>query len=245
MVGYLYLLKQPLNRLKMAKVKFSALVSEMRNKLNGSVFSRNRGGAYLRTKVTPLNPQSIAQVLVRARFTGFSQAWRSLTDAQRDAWRSAVSNWATTDVFGDLINPTGATLYIRLNTNIQNAGGAVISLPPAPAGADALTALSVVAGAGAGTVAVTFDPAAVPAGHGAVLDATANLSPGVENANSQFRQIDVLAAAEASPYAAGASYVAKFGGLTEGQRIFVRLRFVNLLTGERSQAVKASAIVGA
>ena len=42
----------------MAKIKMTAIVADMRNKLNGSVFSRNRGGAYIRTKVTPINPQT-------------------------------------------------------------------------------------------------------------------------------------------------------------------------------------------
>ena len=63
----------------MAKIKLSAIVSEMRGKLNGSVFSKNRGGAYIRTKVTPVNPQSLAQGLVRATLTNLSQAWRGLT----------------------------------------------------------------------------------------------------------------------------------------------------------------------
>ena len=229
----------------MAKVKFSALISEMRNKLNGSVFSRNRGGAYLRNKVTPLNPQSLAQVLVRSTFTSFAQSWRTLTEDQRTAWRNAVSNWSTTDVFGDIINPSGSNLYSRLNINITNAGGSAILLPPAPIGATALTSLAVSAAAGAGTVGITFAPGTVPAGHAAVLDATANLSPGIANANSQFRQIDVLAAAEASPYAAGTSYVAKFGGLSAGQRVFVRMRFVNTTTGERSQALVGTTIVAA
>lgn len=229
----------------MAKVKFSALISEMRNKLNGSVFSRNRGGAYLRNKVTPLNPQSIAQVAVRARFTQFSQAWRGLTDAQRDAWRGAVNNWATTDVFGDIVNPSGSTLYTRLNINITNAGGVAISLPPAPVGASALLGLTVTAAEGVPAVDVVYDPGVVPAGHAAIVDATALLSAGVNNANSNFRQIAVLAAAAATPFDALAAYTAKFGALTAGQRLFVRMRFVNIATGERSQALVASTIVAA
>ena len=101
----------------MAKVKFSALISEMRNKLNGSVFARNRGGAYLRTKVTPTNPMTIAQVQARSLLTSFSQAWRGLTEDQRQAWLSVVDQWSRTDVFGDVVNPSGSTLYIRLNIN--------------------------------------------------------------------------------------------------------------------------------
>ena len=66
----------------MAKIKMTAIVADMRNKLNGSVFSRNRGGAYIRTKVTPINPQTAAQVQARSLLTSLSQGFRSLSQAQ-------------------------------------------------------------------------------------------------------------------------------------------------------------------
>lgn len=227
----------------MAKVKFSALISEMRNKLNGSVFSRNRGGAYLRNKVTPLNPQTSAQVAARSLLTFFSQSWRSLSDDQRAAWNGSVASWSSTDIFGDTINPTGATLYIRLNCNISIAGGTAISLPPAQLGAAALTSLSIVADASANTLAVTFAASPVPADHAMVIESTANLSPGISNANSNFRTIEVVAAAATSPHAAGASQVTKFGAMVEGQKIFVRAKMIRLSTGETSQRQVTNTIV--
>jgi len=227
----------------MAKVKFSALISEMRNKLNGSVFARNRGGAYLRNKVTPVNPQTIAQVQARSLLTSFSQSWRGLTQNQRDAWRSVVDQWSRTDVFGDVVNPSGSSLYIRLNINISLAGGSAISTPPTPTGAAALTDLSVAADESANTVAVTFDPAAVPAGHALYIEATPNLSPGIANANSRFRYVATGAAAATSPLAIGTEYLAKFGALVEGQKLFIRAKFINATTGEVSQSLVASTIV--
>lgn len=229
----------------MAKVKFSALIAEMRNKLNGSVFSRNRGGNYLRNKVTPVNPQSAAQVAARSLLTSFSQSWRGLTESQRDAWNSVVDQWATTDVFGDIINPSGIALYIRLNANISNAGGAAITSPPTPSGAAALTALSVTAAEAIAAVDVAFAPNPVPADHAMYLESTPNISPGINNANSRFRNIAVLAPAEASPYAALAEWSSKFGTPLEGQKIFVRAKFINQITGEVSQKLVASTIVAA
>jgi len=227
----------------MAKVKFSALISEMRNKLNGSVFARNRGGAYLRTKVTPSNPQSIAQVLVRARLAAYAQAWRSLTEEQRTAWSAAVGSWQTTDVFGDLLNPTGNTLYTRLNINIAIADGAALVLPPTPVGVASMTALSVVGDDSANTVIVTATPSDVPANTAMVIEATPQMSPGISNANSKFRQVEVFAPAAAGPFDISASYQAKFGTLVTGQKLFVRVKYINQLTGERSQPLNAYSIV--
>ncbi len=227
----------------MAKVKFSALISEMRNKLNGSVFARNRGGNYLRTKVTPTNPQTQSQVLARARLASFAQGWRSLTEAQRESWRSVVSQWATTDVFGDVVNPSGNALYVRLNINISLAGGTTITTPPSPVGAEALTELSVGADHTDQSMSVAFAPATVPADHAMIIESTPMLSPGISNANSQFRIISTLAPAASSPATVGVNQVAKFGAIVEGQKVFVRAKFIRRDTGEVSQALVASAIV--
>lgn len=228
----------------MAKIKFSMVVSEMRNKLNGSVFSRNRSGSYVRNKVTPVNPQTAAQVQARARLTQFAQAWRGLTQDQRNAWNSVTSQWSGTDVFGDVVRPSGNALFNRLNINVQIAGGSVLTLPPNPVGADPLLGLSVAATAGTQLAEVTFDPAAVPAGHVMFLESTAMLSPGIGNATAQFRKVAVLDAAEASPYEFTTEQAAKFGPLVAGQKLFVRAKFINMTTGEVSQKLTSSIIVG-
>lgn len=227
----------------MAKVKFGAMMTDMRGKLGGQVFSRNRGGAYVRTKVTPTNPQTADQVEQRARLAQFSQAWRGLTEAQRLAWASVVSQWSTTDVFGDIVNPTGATLHTRLNMNIALAGGTAITTPPSPIGIDTPANISIVADASSSSLSITFDPAAVPAGLAMIVEATPQMSPGIYNANNQFRIISVVEAAEASPYAAGPAYEAKFGDLVTGQKVFVRLKFISLTTGEVSQSLVTYTVV--
>ena len=229
----------------MAKVKFTAVVADMRNKLNGSVFARNRGGAYVRTKVTPLNPQSVRQVAARNLLTSLAQGFRSLSQTQITAWNEAVTQWQTTDVFGDLVSPTGLALYVRLNSNISNGGGSLISTPPAPVGAAALTDLSLVADISTEQFEITFDPATVPADHSLYIESTAMLSPGINNANSRFRYIGVYGASTSSPIDAFSRQTGKFGALVAGQKVYVRCKFININTGEVSLALKASAIVAA
>lgn len=229
----------------MAKVKFTAVVADMRNKLNGSVFSRNRGGAYVRTKVTPLNPQTSAQVGARSLLTSLAQSFRSLTQEQITAWNNATSQWAGTDVFGDVVNPTGLALYVRLNANISNGGGTSISTPPSPVGASALETLTLSAAVTGSEFDVAFVPSTVPANHTMYVESTQMLSPGISNANSRFRFIATVAAAAASPADLYAAQTSKFGALVAGQKVFVRAKFINKLTGELSLALKASDIVAA
>lgn len=227
----------------MAKVKFGMIVTDSRGKLGGHVFSKNRAGAYTRTKVTPSNPQTAFQVAQRALLAQFSQSWRTLTEEQRLSWSAVVPQYATTNVFGDLVNPSGSNLYTRLNINAAIAGGAAISVPPLPIGTATPANLVVTADVSDAAVTIDFDPAAVPAGQVMVVEATPMLSPGINNANSQFRQIAVLPAATATGEDVGTAYTAKFGALTAGRKVMVRVKFIRIATGEVSQSLVASTIV--
>jgi len=229
----------------MAKVKFTAIVADMRNKLNGSVFSKNRGGAYVRTKVTPVNAQTVRQVEARSLLASLAQSFRSLTQEQIAAWNSAVDQWQRTDIFGDLVRPTGLALYVRLNANISNAGGTLLTNPPAPVGAAAVSTLGIGAAVTGDVFDVSFAPASVPTDHAMYLESTSMQSPGINNANSKFRFIAVAGSSSTSPYDAFSDQTAKFGPLVAGQKAFVRAKFINTVTGEVSQSLVAQTIVAA
>lgn len=225
----------------MAKVKFSALISEMRNKLNGSVFSKNRGGNYLRNKVTPVNPQTARQTLVRSRLAGLASGFRALTAAQIASWNSAVGNFPYTDIFGDVKQLSGLQLYEKLNLNLLNAGQTALTSPPAPVGVDPLTSMSWTAAQG-GAKSVTFAASPVPAGHTLIIEATPSMSPGRNFVKNEFRFIQTVAAAATSPQAITTAYDLKFGDVTTGQKAYVRAFLVNNTTGEVSLALQDDVI---
>ena len=226
-------------------MKFGALVVDGRGKNGGHVASKNRAGAYLRTKVTPVNAQSPAQNSIRNRFTTLSQAWRGLTQAQRDAWIAAVGDYARTDIFGDLHNPTGFNLYQRLNNNLVTVGEAAIAVPPLPAAVGEVVASSIATAVGADTMALAMT-ANVPAGTAVKVFATAPVSAGRAFVKSQYRLIAILPAAEATPYDLKAEYIAKFGGIgVAGQKIFVKLVAINTTTGQSGTPSSVSGIVAA
>lgn len=229
----------------MAKIKFGAMMVDARGKLGGHVFSKNRGGAYLRTKVTPSNPQTEDQVAQRALLATFSQSWKGLTEAQRTAWNGAVSQYATTNVFGDTVNPTGATLHTKLNINVALAGGSAILVPPLPVGIASPAGVSVTASEGDGEIIVDWTSGPVPAGVRRIVEATPQLSPGIYNANNKFRVISTLAPAVATGTDIFTAYVAKFGALVIGQKLFIRIKDINSTTGEVSQSLVAETIVAA
>lgn len=225
------------------KMKFGAIVVDGRNKIGGHVASKNRAGAYLRTKVTPVNPQTSYQLAARAALTGFSQGWRGLTQAQRDSWNAAVGDYQRTDIFGDLKSPTGLNLFVRLNRELDLIGVASISVPPLPSAVGAIVSTSVAAAAGAGTIVLTND-GAVPASTSIKVYATPAVSPGKSFVKSEYRCIGSFAAAEASPIDIQALYDARFGAVgTAGQKIFVKIVPVNATTGQVGQASQVSTVI--
>lgn len=230
----------------MAKILFTAVVADMRNKLNGTVFSKNRYGAYTRTKVTPVNPQSADQQLVRGRFGARSAAWRGLTDSQRQSWIDGAASFPVFDIFGNSKILSGQALYNKLNLNLAQAGQAAITTCPAPVAITSLVSLAVTAGAGASEINVTAGIAAVPAGFSAIVTATPLYGAGISFVKNKFRFIDNLPATTAiNPVDIFNEWEAKFGSLVAGQKLSVTMYLVSNTTGQAGVPFSAVAIVAA
>lgn len=225
------------------KTKFGAIIVDGRGKIGGHVASKNRAGSYMRTKVTPVNGRTAAQILSRTRLATLATGWAGLTDAYRLAWNNAVDLWKRTDVFGDLKSPSGFNLYQKLNNNLAQVGVAAMTVPPLPAGITNWTTFSFVPD-NTGTMVLTFAATPIPAGYAVLLDGTAPCSPGLTNANARFRRIGSLAAAKATGEDIVALYTAKFGSIAPiGNRVFLRATMINIATGQKGQPVQATALI--
>lgn len=227
------------------KVKFGAIVTDGRGKIGGHVASKNRGGAYFRTKVTPTNPQTISQSAARNRLTTFAQDWKGLTEAARLSFNAAVANYAKTDIFGDIKQPSGINLYVKLNSNLAEVGVAPLTAAPLPEAVAAVETLSATAAAGTPAFSVVFTPTPVPADTAFIVRATGQTSPGKNFLKNQYRNVSVVDAAGTSPKNLLAEYVAKFGTLVAGQKIGVEVIPVNKVTGQKGQALSTTLIVAA
>jgi hypothetical protein len=223
------------------KVKWGALAVAGSGKINGFVASKNRGGSYFRTKTTPSNPQSIRQQVARAILASLSTAWAGLTENQRLSWSGAVSNFATTDIFGDLRNPSGINLFVKLNTNCING-----NFPQLVAAPD--------------KVAVPFDEinqceiesnglssfvefnTPVLDGMTVFVSATPPLSQGVKFVKNKLRLLGAFEVNGATVDLAGA-YGTRFGSLSIGSNVVISVRVVlsNGQTGV-AQTYKANVV---
>ncbi len=227
----------------MAKIKFGAIVTDMRGKVGSQVFSKNRSGAYARSFKVNVLSATPAQVTTRNRLAGFSAAWRGLTQGQRDSWNGNVEAFKHTNVFGSIINPSGFDLYVKLNCNLDQVGVAALSTAPLPGVSANVGSVGIVADNVAPNFLVSFDASPVPAGHFLVLSATACISPGINYVKNRLRQIVILPVATASPYNGYADYIAKFLNLIASQRVSVSIVAVNNVTGQKTKPLYATTIV--
>lgn len=206
------------------KIKWGALVVDGRGKLGGHVAAQNKGGSYLRTKVTPSNPQTIFQSTVRAIFGFISQVWSGLTAGQIVAWNEAVDSWKTTNIFGDLKQPSGKNLHQRLNLELLTSGQAEITDPPAK--------LEMVQGVidGAtisiGTSEITIGNAYVGADAVTKVFSSGPVSNGTTFVKNLMRQTGFGNNPVTFDASAYSDYVAKFGAPVVGQKIYVGVKYV-------------------
>lgn len=220
----------------MAKIKYSALVSDMRNKLNGSVLSKNRYGSYVRNKITPVNPQTTAQQAARQRIAALSSMWGGITEAQRASWRALAPSFPFTDIFGDQKELTGQTLFVKLNANLLKIGEAVIDAAPVKAEIPELYAVEVEAESTAGamsTLDITLSAATIPAGYSLAVYATPPVQPGKQFVKNLYRFIGEAPAAVAGVTSALALWNNRFGSAPIGSNVFVRVALVSTTTGQQ------------
>lgn len=228
----------------MAKILFTAIVADMRNKLNGTVFSKNRYGAYARTKVTPVNPSTPAQAAARSNFTANSQAWRGLTEAQRQSWIEAAPAFPVFDIFGNQKILSGQALYNKLNGNLLLIGQAPITSAPLPVAVPEVGAIGLTSDVSLGTMDLTAGTAAVPAGFTAVVKATPQYGPGISFVKNKFRFVKTIpAAGSLNPDDIQPEWAGIFGDQVAGQKVSAQLYFISNTTGQAGIPQSAMTVV--
>ena len=230
----------------MAKVKFGLVVTDARGKSGGMVYSKNRSGAYIRTKVTPVNPNTSRQSFVRNALSLNSKQWSNvLTDSQRACYQALADNNPVTNIFGDSQILTGIALFGKVNNVMRNLELPTLADCPADLAVTGLTTMVVTAGVALQAVDITFTDTPLPANHRLYIFATGFIGGGVNFFKPRLRFIGSSAAAEVSPFDAGALWVAKFGALTLGSHFGIAVAVVNETNGALAVALQAKVTVGA
>jgi len=233
----------------MALIKLGALAQDVRGSLNGTTFSRNKGGAYVRSKVSPVQPVSDASANSRQAFKIASQAWASsLTPTERGAWLAFAAIHPFINVFGDSINLSGIAFFQAANKRLQQLGFPMVADAPVdwdvtPPGAIA-PVLSV---DGVGGISLLINPTTAPdvVTDIAYLFATTKIPDGALPQKNQYRLVNNFAASTPdNTFEWGPDYAARFTPYIPavGDRIGILYAYFDTLNGCLSVASGITAV---
>ena len=225
----------------MALIKLTAIVDNISGKLNGTVFARNKGGHYMRSKSKPTNPRTFLQSAQRAIFGAVAQAWRSLSQAQRNAWDAAVPDFKYQNRLGDSKTLSGFALHQQLNNNLLLIGEPVITTPPMPQ--EMYSPVSAEAYLQVGPTKVELSAQFIGAESASTMVAifaTSALSPGVKNASNRYRFLTARQASDLTGPTAldlAVLYETKFGTPPVNSKVAFRIISISAISGEASAPI--------
>lgn len=258
----IFVIINSLNLFIMALIKMSSIgITAISGKAGGSVYSRNRGGEYVKNFVMPTNTFSEARQAVRSVFGAISSGWRALTQQMRNSWIEAAPLYLRTNAFGDKKQLSANALYVGQNQNLANAELPMINTIGPPEGTNAvLNTISSQIDLTDDEWTFNFDLEGTNATlvNEYVIECTPPHSESVKNVENQFRKLastagsagNTPAAAQLTEgdFAGGSSamktlYESKFGTVKAGDVVTSRIKAVNPRTGEVSAGWVFSTVV--
>jgi hypothetical protein len=230
-------------------VKFkSQLVTQASGSIGGATFSHNRGGAYIRARTVPTNPNSPQQAVVRALMAALTALWNNtLTQAQRDGWQLYADQVLIPDTLGEPRNAGGIGMYCRSNIPRQQAGATLVNDAPTIYNLGDFTA-PVFASISQATqqLSMTFDNADAWANEDDALMIVLlgrPQNPGVKYFKGPYRYAGKVEGDSGTPPTSPATIALPFAAVT-GQRVFGQVR-VARADGRLSLPFRATVLVSA
>jgi hypothetical protein len=189
-------------------------------KLGMTVTWLGRNGLIRRILVTPKNPRTDKQLVVRDLLSQQARRFDGLTDAQQNAWNVAAAGYQSNSRLGQKGPLTGLQLFVRINCKLGLLGQDPVDAPPVAPQFPDLAPQGLVITNTAGVVAVKLTCLGDP-GENTVLRA----SPPQKSAVRACRNYRIIGTCPVP--AAGAAditglYTAVFGAVPVGMRLFVR-----------------------
>jgi hypothetical protein len=190
---------------------------------SGTVVSvRTRYGQVRRPYVSPKNRQTPAQVSIRSKFGHVLARWGQLTDEQRTVWGRAAEGYQSRPRLGQSGRLSGYLLFVKINSTLAYFGQAAVVTPTARPIFDSNVVDGLEITNTAGVIELKLRVASVPAAQVVVLG-TRPRGPGVSFAK-HFAILGLLPAPQDGYSNITELFVARYGLIPVGRRIFIRTR---------------------
>ena len=144
----------------MARVKYGAPVSDVRGSIGGITFSANATSTYAKQWRAPRRHGSRLAAKSRCSFAPHGNAWRDLSQGERDDWNAYAADPAQelTNSLGEAYYANGFNWFVTLRTRLLWMERTPIETAPVSAKPDppAITAVTLEASGGGDTSAVSY-----------------------------------------------------------------------------------------
>lgn len=221
----------------MSLIKTGGGVAAISGKTGGTVYARNKSGAYSRNWAKPVNPGTSRLTDVRSFFAGGSAAYSMLTATQIAAWAAYAATITRTNRQGDSYTPSGRQMFMEIYANMTGVAIAYLHVPSAFSNVPSITNLGAISSTVSGGHITALSLASIvdviPGGAGAliVVEAAPLHKPSLTNVNTQFRQI-YFDDDGAAPFDLLAGFTAVFGNpAVAGQTLSLRVRVIDEASG--------------
>lgn len=229
-----------------ARVKYGALITEVKGSIGGQTFQSCRGGFILRNK--PISPKnrSFSQSSIRSVNAKNGSSWRGLSQAERDSWNAVAPSYPHTDKFGDPATLSGYELYMRANFYLALVGVTLLSSGALPDALWSPASVSITSSVAASEMDLVWTGGNVGADMRALIRLSPPLSAGRSYRKSDLVIVLPITSGTSSPLDLWSEVIKRYGvAPVAGQRFFASMQVVSTVTGNVSQLYNASAIIQA
>lgn len=206
-------------------------VGQISGRVGGTIFSRNKGGAYVRNGSIPTTVTTTKALAYKAYFAAASQAWTALTDAQRLAWKVWAQSKTSTNRLGRSISLSGQQWFIGMNSRLAAASENLITVPPITTAPTGIVISAFTVDSGSGNTEIEFDRTPLAANERLWVRAAMVSSAAINNVENLLTTVVIAAATTASPLDLETSLIAAFGALQTGATYVVEAHVLDTDNG--------------
>lgn len=224
----------------MALITLGSMVGQASGRLGSVIYSHNRGGSYVRNGTIPTTSTTEHALAAKNRLAGASSTWKSLTAAQRLAWRSFSEANPVLNRLGQSITLQANAVFLKLNSRLIAAGQAIITAPPIAPAPGGLLSLAQECDIGSADFELNFTTTPLAADQALWIQAYQHSSAAINNVNNSLRFCGISAAAETSPFDHQTLVEARIGAMVEDQYLTVFVSVFDTTTGLLSTPLRAT-----
>ena len=230
-----------------AVAKFGAMVTDLKGKVGGQVFTGTKAGTSMQNKTnsnpsakngTKLSKADAGRVInTQANQTASINTWKLLSDADRQTWNAGAINFPFVNKYGEAYTPSGYQLFISVNNNLQAIGENIRLTCPIPSDLENTPPFTLTFSATAGS-RITMHSSNVT-GYTMIVFASAPQSAGRSFEPGRMKAIAILDDTTTFPKSLDTAYINVFGTISAGATIWVETKLSKADAGRTSLPYRA------